>query len=256
MEEKANKAYERYVWGADVKEPPEDQRIWRYITLPSLLYLLSEKRLHFSRIWELDDLSEGRISRAQVNDLAIDLEDQGRLEFLPTLLRIYTNSVMGCAINCWHANETESVAMWQLYTTGDDGVAISTTVGKLMSCLSPKGILDTRFNVGLVKYIDHNANIVTETPPERQTALQSLFHKSREYAHEQETRIVVTMPQNEPYPSSDLDFPLASLSFIDQIIVSPRFPAWAFSTLQSVISGFGVTLTLGTSVLRESLKPR
>jgi hypothetical protein len=256
MEDKVVRTYDKYVWGTDVKEPPEDQRIWRYITLPSLLCLLAKRRLHFSRIWELDDLSEGRISQAQVNDLGIDLEDEGRIELLPTLLQMYTNFAMGCAISCWHANETESVAMWQLYTTGDDGVAISTTVGKLMSCLTPKGIQDFHFNVGFVKYIDHNANIFTETPPERQTALQSLFHKSREYAHEQEVRIVVIMPQNKPYPSSDLDFQLTSLSFIEQIVVSPRFPAWALSTLQSVISGFGVTLTLGSSVLRESLRPK
>jgi hypothetical protein len=256
MEMRANKICDKYVWGTDVKEPSEDQRIWRYITLPSLLYLLAERRLHFSHIWELDDLAEGRISQAQVNDLGLDLEDQGRIELLPTLIQMYTNFTMGCAISCWHANETESVAMWQLYTTGDDGVAISTTVGKLMNCLTPKGIGDSHFNVGFVKYINHNANIVTETPPERQTALQSLFHKSREYVHEQEVRIVVVMPQNKPYPRSELDFPLTNLSFIEQIIVSPRFPTWALPALQSVISTFGVTLNMGTSVLRESLRPR
>lgn len=254
MEGQNNKISDRYVFGTDVKEPSENQRIWRYMTLPSFLYLLAERRLHFSRIWELNDLFEGRISQAQVNDLALDLEDKGRIDFLPTLLQMYTNFVMGCAISCWHANETESVAMWKLYTTGDDGVAISTTVGKLMSSLTPKGIQDTRFNVGQVKYINHDANIVTETPPERQTSLQSLFHKSREYAHEQEVRIVVVMPQNKPYPRSELDFPLTSLSFIEQIIISPRFPTWALPALQASISQFGITLNIDASPLRKSLK--
>jgi len=201
-------------------------------------------------------MSEGTISRAQVNDLALDLEDAGRIELLPTLVQMYTNFVTGCAISCWHASETESVAMWHLYTTGYDGVAISTAVGKLMNSLSSKGIDDFRFNVGHVKYIDHKADVITETPPERQTSLQCLFHKSLEYAHEQEVRIVVVMPQGKPYPRSELDFQLESLSFIEQITVSPRFPTWALPALQSAISTFGIKVSLGTSALRDSLRPR
>jgi hypothetical protein len=238
-----------YVFGTDVKEPDKDQRIWRYLTLPSFLYLLVEKKLHFSRLWELEDAWEGRTSYAQVNDLCAEMDDAQRLELLPTLLRLYVNFAAGCAISCWHASDTESVAMWQLYTTGADGVAISTTVGKLEKSLAYEGTRDINFHIGVVQYIDHEANVSTERPPERVTALQSLFQKSREYTHEREVRAVLILPQNKPISSKDTNVPLNSLSFIDQIIVSATFPAWALPTLQSVLSTLGVTTTVGTSML-------
>ena len=238
-----------YVFGTDVKEPDKDQRIWRYLTLPSFLYLLVEKKLHFSRLWEFEDGWEGRTSHAQANDLCAEMDDAQRLELLPTLLRMYTNFAAGCAISCWHASNTESVAMWQLYTTGSDGVAISSTVGKLESCLDYKGIRDIHLHIGTVQYIDHEANVSTERPPERVTALQSLFQKSREYAHEREVRAVLILPQNKPSSPKETNIPLSSLSFIDQIIVSPTFPAWGLPTLQAVLSTLGVTTIIGTSML-------
>ena len=35
------------------------------------------------------------------------------------------------AISCWHENQYESAAMWQLYNPSNDGIAIQTTFGKL-----------------------------------------------------------------------------------------------------------------------------
>lgn len=235
-----------FVWGTDVLEPSQNQRLWRYITLPSLLYLLTERKLHFSRLWQLDDPFEGTISRAQANDLLLDLEHE---QLLPNLLQLYTNFVAGCAISCWHANETESLAMWKLYTTGTDGIAIATTVGKLESSLEFNGRGGLDLHVGFVQYIDHVADIVTERPPERQTALQSLFQKRLEYRHEQEVRFVFVLPQGRARSLGDLDIPLKDLSFIDEIVMSPGYPPWASSSLQMALSKLGAPVGLRASNL-------
>jgi hypothetical protein len=258
MQDQVQNTFRRVVWGTDVEEPHEHQLIWRYLTLPSFLFLINEKRLHFSRLWELDDLSEGHISQSQVNDLAVGLEDNESFHLLPTLLKMYQNFVAGCAISCWHASDTESTAMWGLYTTGDDGIAIQTTVSLLKKALGSKGFDDLNFgfHVGFVKYIDHQANVFTETAPESQTALCCVFQKRREYSHEREVRLVKVMPQDRPYSSSDLNFPLQDLSFIEQVIVSPRFPMWGISALQSLIKMSGLPINLGASALRDSLRPR
>jgi len=244
-----------YVVGTDVLEPARDQRIWRYVKLSWFLYLLMEKKLYFSRLWELEDSWEGRVSYAQVNDLCVDMDDTQHREFLPTLLQIYTNFAAGCAISCWHASETESVAMWQLYATGTDGIAISTTVEKLEASLEIDGRRDSNFHIGTVQYIDHEANVVTERPPERVTALQSLFQKSREYAHEREVRFVSILPQGESSTPINSVIPLRNLDFIDEIIVSPTFPSWALASIQSILTAVGVTVPLKASLLAGRLKP-
>jgi hypothetical protein len=227
-----------------VEEPPKDQRIWRYLTLPSFLYLLVQKRLHFSRLWNLEDHWEGRVSRAQVNDLCIDLEDAQHLDLAPRILDLYRTFVASCAISCWHASDTESVAMWKLYATGPDGVAISTTVGKVDDSLNHMDHINLNCHIGTVRYIDHESNVFTERPPERCTALQCLFEKRREYAHEREVRFVLVNPKST-------EIPLQDLSFIEQIIISPAFPAWAVSSLQSMQSAVGVTITLENSALKS-----
>src|ERR1700749_3170858 len=117
-----------FVDGTSIEKPSKYQQIWRYLSLPAFLYLLVQKRLHFSRPWHFDDHWEGRISRTQMNELLLNLEDAQRLDVAPEVLEIYVNFVASCGISCWHASETESVAMWKLYATGPDGIAISTTV--------------------------------------------------------------------------------------------------------------------------------
>lgn len=244
-----------YVVGTDVLEPARDQRIWRYVKLSWFFYLLMEKKLYFSRLWELEDSWEGRISYAQVNDLCGDRDDTQHRDFLPTLLQLYTNFAAGCAISCWHASETESVAMWQLYATGTDGVAISTTVEKLEASLKIDGRRDSNFHIGTVQYIDHEADILTERPPERVTALQSLFQKSREYAHEREVRFVTILPQGRSSSPTKSVIPLRNLNFIDEIVVSPTFPAWALPSIQSILTAVDLTVPIKTSLLTGRLKP-
>ena len=71
------------------------------------------------------------------------------------------------AVNCWYQGAGESVAMWELYTKSECGVAIKSTVGDLMKALS---VYDPEVFIGSVKYEDH-------TSPPTQTLAQQ--HISR-----------------------------------------------------------------------------
>ena len=245
-----------YVTGTDVSEPAQDQKIWRYVKLSWFLYLMIEKKIYFSRLWELEDAWEGRIARAQLNDLCADMEETSHFEFLPTLLQLYTNFAAGCAISCWHASDTESLAMWHLYGTGTDGIAIAGTVEKLERALASDSIRrDINFHIGRVQYIDHEADIATERLPERVTALQSLFQKSREFSHEREVRLVLILPQGKSSSVATSVISLRDLRFIDEVVVSPTFPSWAVASIQSIMSRAGITVTIRTSQLAGRLNP-
>ena len=39
-------------------------------------------------------------------------------------------------VNCWHQNNHESEAMWQLYSDNKKGVAIQSTIGSLIDCIT------------------------------------------------------------------------------------------------------------------------
>ena len=87
------------------------------------LTLIYEKKLYFARLKELGDPWEGVWTRpASVQMLARDPETKRQTieRFNPCAL-----------ISCWHENERESVAMWKLYVSGREGVALKTTVGRL-----------------------------------------------------------------------------------------------------------------------------
>jgi len=53
-------------------------------------------------------------------------------------------------VSCWHENETESVAMWKLYVSGREGVAIKTTVSSLIQLFS----VGRELKIGRIGYWD------------------------------------------------------------------------------------------------------
>ena len=44
-------------------------------------------------------------------------------------------------VSCWHIDEHESEAMWQLYTAAGQGIAIESTKARLESALGGDGII-------------------------------------------------------------------------------------------------------------------
>jgi|HubBroStandDraft_1064217.scaffolds.fasta_scaffold165307_2 hypothetical protein len=59
-------------------------------------------------------------------------------------------------ISCWHENDRESVAMWRLYVSGREGVALKTTVGRLRRVLAENSETWRRPTIGRVRYEDTN----------------------------------------------------------------------------------------------------
>jgi len=180
----------------------------------------------------------------QTNELLLNLEDAQRLDVAPQILEIYVNFVASCAISCWHASETESVAMWKLYATGPVGIAISTTVERIQKSLTETSERNLNLHVGTVQYIDHEADAFSINDLENRTALQCLFEKRREYSHEREVRFVLAN-------AKETEIPLTDMKFIDRVITSPEFPTWAVSSLQSMLAAVGSTIAIEPSDLAE-----
>jgi hypothetical protein len=237
-------------WGLEV--PPDNTKLWRYLDLSCFISLISQRALHFSLVKDFEDSWEGALPAA----LKLDATGMGgeMHKFYDFVESSTTHSIDNYRVNCWHRNDVESVAMWKLYTRGMDGVSIQTTVGGLKASLQSE---DSSIIIGQVKYVDH-ANLAAfggDPPP----GVAAIFVKRRSFEHENEVRLAI---DDEPFVDSELDYVKVPLSggnvivdtnaLIYRIVASPGYPQWALPSLQAIVSGAGLQVTVETSDL---LKP-
>src|ERR1700719_3100914 len=166
--------------------------LWRYMDLARFLALIDQKELYVPRLHEFqsEDASEGAASPSD------PLFGQDP-EYMQRAAAHFTSSLP--LVSCWHENETESVAMWKLYVSGREGVAIKTTVSSLIQLLS----VGRELKLGRVVYRDindfeHSPDIFifedgrctgsTDILPIERNII---FRKNKGYTHEQEVRAVI-----------------------------------------------------------------
>ncbi|HUW30049.1 MAG TPA: hypothetical protein VM223_00395, partial [Planctomycetota bacterium] len=150
--------------------------IWRYINVDKFRDLLDTRCLFFAWSDKLGDPYEGSSSRVNVQrreeELAkLPLDVRSRMEFHDKDWRKFM------AINCWHMNDHESEAMWRIYLSGGEGIALQSTYNRLVRCF---GGAEDVF-VGVVKYIDHN-----DDPIPDDNIFWRFLHKRKSLIHERE----------------------------------------------------------------------
>jgi len=135
-------------------------------------------------------------------------------------------------VNCWHLNQSESVAMWKLYVKDNKGVAIQTTVKNFKSSFE-KTIQEIRS--GLIQYIDYEKDLYYANSNHRFTLSNGFIafvHKRDIYRHESEYRAIY----HNPKPSSNEGFLIKTdLSrLVTRIIVAPYMSKNDFDTIKNI----------------------
>jgi hypothetical protein len=229
--------------------------------LSQFLWLLSARALYFAQATEFEDKWEGKLPADFVNTL----KTSGQLSKLVESYKVTTEFALNTlkfgykvsqhlyGINCWHMNDVESVAMWELYPHGDDGVAIQTTVGRLKECVS-KEIRD--ISIAQVLYSDHEAQPSGE--PGTVSVFAPLITKRRSYKHESEVRVILERiyerTENEFYKflastSGGEAISVDLRTLVTKIVVAPRYPAWGINGLQNIVTVAGLHIKVETSDL-------
>jgi hypothetical protein len=200
--------------------PASDVRLWRYMDLGKLLSLLESRCLAFPRVDTFEDPFEGHWSLPTARDLRSLIAESGAMPMAESILNqpsIYRERTYA---SCWHSNDRESDAMWKLYLSSPDGVAISTT-----SALLTKELQISDFDVGFgeVNYLDFGSDVMSY-----KSSFDPYFHKRREFAHESEVRAVIwagTPAQNHrrvPAETKVVFLPVRTEILIKQVHISPR----------------------------------
>jgi hypothetical protein len=190
--------------------------------------MLDKQALFFARIDSLGDAFEGIESRINRKAVRIDAEILSEMNGR-TPNDILKEKRQRTVVNCWHINENESTAMWQLYLKSGAGIAIQSTYQRLIDALkdSPKYAI----KIGTVQYIDYRHEHYLEN------MLYPYMFKRNSYEHERELRAVIT--NSEPFKESGLLIPVNLKVLIRNVYVSANSENWFNDLVVSVLHKYG-----------------
>jgi hypothetical protein len=214
--------YKPYVVFSD---PPEPHKLlWRYMDWPGFFTLLKTKKLFFipARLLQRFDPYEGSLPKKE-RDIYYTITTK---EALKDGIEVFRRQVFA---SCWHYNETESVAMWQLYAAGGRGIAIQTSISDFK-----KAFETTSHDIytGKVIYIDyetegfyHGEKGFFPNP------LVSFIHKRKIFQHEQEYRALLRDKTEPDGVAVDVDLRL----LVQRVVVAPKTPYWQLEAVQLLL---------------------
>ena len=142
------------------------------------------------------------------------------------------------AINCWHANEFESSAMWNLYLKCDEGVAIQTTYKRLKASI----IDNEKVFLGNVRYIDYETESIYQF-----SNLEPFFHKRKCFEHEREVRAIVNFENEISMDGLQISVDLENL--IQNLYVPPNSPEWFFALVKNEVVKCGYAFNVKQSLM-------
>jgi len=242
-------------------DAPDDQsvKIWRYMDFTKFVSMLENGGLFFSRADLLGDPFEGSFPEEN-NEMrpmmtrfaAFQPEGDALAEKALKQLRDFNRARQrNTLVSCWHMNNYESAAMWQLYAKTNEAVAIRSTYHKL------RDLLDDECHLGVVKYVDYDETAFSDygdaTP---------FVHKRLSFAHESELRAVILLMTGPFSYRGSTDFESMSAppgvwktlslpDLIDDLFVAPTSPKWFHDLVSQVVERYELRKTVTQSRLDE-----
>jgi hypothetical protein len=260
--------------------PSSDAKLWRYTDLAKFLSMLDNSALYVSNLIALaeSDPYEGHFPDSQVNALTIlnkmplasvrellnfdaSVDDDMVRQICESNLRTvrghsaWRGSVY---VNCWHMNETESDAMWRLYTLQGQGIAVQSTYDRLLRCFH---MAQPLVQIGAVAYHNYKTHSIPMG-----NMFSPALHKRDSFEHERELR-VATLNMSRIYrqvidrtDSRETVVGIADVPdgfeievdldmLIERVVVSPKSPAWMVSLIERLLRRYGINVPVEWSPL-------
>lgn len=270
--------------------PPDDTVIWRYMTFAQFVNILETKTLWFSRIKNFEDPWEGartipflralkerlptlvgkepkellreianRLNTANDSNAAEIVRELKAMNWETTSAEDLYNHFCfvgfheSNAINCWHASQHESLAMWNYYCKGPGSVAIKSSVEKIKKAFT---FTQHPVIIGKVQYFD---NYSDETVCEN--TLPYILRKPLSYSFESEVRLITTpvlaaINGTSEMINNDGAAVFANIKeLVDEIYTHPKCQEWEYDLLNKLLTRVGLeSITVMKSFL--STKPQ
>ena len=220
--------------------------IWRYMDFTKFVSMLEQKALYLCRADLLGDPFEGSIPRQTLEAFREALaQGQTPNEQVTQMLQSQSEFRRGFRkevyLNCWHASDVESAAMWNLYSKSSEAIAIQSTFGSLFNSIESDEKTGA-FYLGLVRYIDYEQDHI-----ELNNIFWPFVHKRKSFEHEKEVRIVHSYPAKIGEKWADRETPPGIWKPVDldrlisRIFVSPTCDSWFCDLVQKTTTRYGLS---------------
>ena len=242
--------------------PPRETVLVKYLDLTKFLSLLYKRSLFFCRLDKLEDQFEGTtakrnyewridswksfrqmgLSKVSLTDDEIVIKVEEQYEFEKKLKAI-------SCVNCWNKKETESAALWKIYSDFGKGILIKSSVLNIENALQ---VTPEEIRISAIKYIDYENELMSDG-----NSTFPLIHKNDAYSYENEVRLIYQIipeigwdydwtkeeNQNGKYIKVDLNL------LIDEIIIGPFSPSWLYEMIADLIRKYNIDKPIKKSKL-------
>jgi hypothetical protein len=221
------------------EKPKGDMLLWRYMTFTKFVSLLEKRALFFCRADKIGDPFEGSAPKHNVDNRF----HSGKPLVMAKVFKEMRKHIL---LNCWNLSDSESTALWGLYTNGSDGIALQSSFDRLKDSFSTEG--KEVVHIGKVKYIDFSK----ESYDDHDCFFSQFLYKMKSFQHENEVRaMIMKFPDGmkdyievirgaEPvfdvgcYVDVDLE------TLIENVYVSPDAPLWFRELVESVLKKYSL----------------
>lgn len=222
--------------------PPNNNEIsiWRYMDFAKFVMMLDSSELFLAKSTSFDDPFEGTQPQNNLDTFAESNPGipTDKLMLIRNALFQMRPSVF---ISCWHANMYESEAMWKLYSSSGDAVAIKSSFDKLEELTPPS------YYVGQVQYIDYETERLIKNPNVADDIRITYMHKRKAFEHEKEIRVVAMgSPEH-----SGINCPIDLSKLIQEVYVSPTSSLWFETLVKTIIYKYEFDFPVRRSQLSE-----
>ena len=245
----------------------DNQIIWRYMDFTKFLSMLQYQALFFctcAKMQEMDPF-EGRYPRKNIENLELEtdfLRLPNRYVFKANDYK--DNFLQNVGINCWHANDTENAAMWRMYLSSQEGIAIKSSIRRLKESFDDNQedviyIGDIKYNNYELGKININTNEylqdIQDLVDNKETNNAEIFRtlcryyyplimsKRKEFEYGKEIRLVSPIRQatrrkrvKDFGKLVDVDLDI----LINSIIVSPNATDWFVNLVKDTMKSYNL----------------
>ena len=249
---------------APVFYPESNYRLVKYLDITKFISLLQRKSLFFCRLDKLEDHFEGTTSKANFNyrvqwykhmhDINFFKDEYDEEKVKKNVQEQYDFEKKLKALNCvccWNKNESESAALWKIYSDFHKGIMITTSVERI-----EKAFKTTQGEIHLseIRYIDLNKDRM----PDGNT-MYLMIHKHKAYSFEEEVRLIY---EESPHNAWTYDWSKEEVEegkylsvnlevLIDKIIISPYSPNWYLNLIQNITDKYELNREIKKSELAK-----
>jgi hypothetical protein len=222
-------------------ELPDDQKIklWRYMSFAKFISILDKNALFFSRSDKLDDAFEGTFPKTNIM--------HGDDPFMIPEMRSLSMQFRGMVcLNSWYISEYESEGMWHRYSKPDEGIAIQSTISRLIRCFKDT---DYEINIGKVKYIDYEKECIPTW-----NATYQFLYKRKQFENERELRAttILSHPRELKDYEMGIYVPVNINILIEVVYLSPKVQKWFCELVKSIMEKYNLHEEVKRSTLANN----